>query len=139
MSVDATRPDQAADDLAVRSLVARIAQRADDGDLDDYVECFSPDALWEMPGSPRTGRVAIRVGAEARRAEGQTGPGSATRHLVSTMAVSVDGDRALATSYWQYFTETVDAPTLRLLGRYDDELIRVGGRWYLDRRLVTIG
>ena len=55
------------------------------------------------------------------------------------MAVSVDGDRALATSYWQYFTETVDAPTLRLLGRYDDELIRVGGRWYLDRRLVTIG
>jgi hypothetical protein len=55
------------------------------------------------------------------------------------MAVTVDGARARATSYWQYFTDTVDAPTLRLMGRYDDELIKVDGRWYLDRRLVTIG
>jgi 3-phenylpropionate/cinnamic acid dioxygenase small subunit len=139
MSTGTTQPGHIADDLAVRSLIARIAQLADDGDLGDYVECFSPDARWEMPGSPRRGRVDIRTGAEARRAEGQTGPGSATRHLVSTMAVTVDGASARATSYWQYFTDTVDAPTLRLMGRYDDELIKVDDRWYLDRRLVTIG
>jgi uncharacterized protein (TIGR02246 family) len=139
MSAGAAHSDHVADDLALRSLIARIAQFADDGDLDDYVQCFSPDARWEMPGSPRTGRVDIRSGAEARRAEGQTGPGSATRHFVSTMAVTVDGDVAQATSYWQFFTDTADAPTLRLVGRYDDDFVRADGRWYLDRRRVTIG
>ena len=49
-----------ADELDIRSIVARLAQYADDGDLDDYVDLFTEDAHWAMPGAPRTGRGRYR-------------------------------------------------------------------------------
>src|SRR5205085_4974783 len=91
------------DELAVRNVVARVAQYADGPDVDAYVALFTPDAVWDMPGAPRRGHAEIRDGSEERRAAGQIGPGSNTRHFVSTVAVTVDGDRAEADSYWQVF------------------------------------
>ncbi|MBV8986349.1 MAG: nuclear transport factor 2 family protein, partial [Acidimicrobiia bacterium] len=39
----------AEDDLAVRNLVARVAQYADGPDVDAYVGLFTLDAVWDMP------------------------------------------------------------------------------------------
>lgn len=128
------------DELAIHHLIARIAQLADGGTVEDYVACFTEDAQWDMPGAPRRGRADIRAGSEARRATNETGPDSFTRHLVSTIAVTIDGDRATARSYWQFYVNTATAPELRLMGQYDDELIRAdGGGWLLDHRGITFG
>jgi uncharacterized protein (TIGR02246 family) len=127
------------DELAVRNVVARVALYADGPDVDAYVDLFTPDAVWEMPGAPRKGHAEIRAGSEERRAAGQIGPGSNTRHVVSTIAVTVDGERAVADSYWQFYVDTAAAPRLQLMGVYHDELVRVASEWKLARRQITIG
>jgi uncharacterized protein (TIGR02246 family) len=138
MSDDSTR--RLTDELAIRNLVARIAQLADAGDLADYVDSFTDDADWQMPGSPRRGRADIRAGAEERRATGATGPGSNSRHAVSTVVVNAGGgDDATAESYWQFWVETTTAPKLALMGHYRDTFRRTSEGWKLAQRLITFG
>lgn len=127
------------DELAVRNLVARVAQYADGPDIDAYVALFAPDAVWDMPGAPRRGHAEIRAGSEERRAAGQIGPGSNTRHVVSTTAVTVDGDLAIADSVWQFYVDTDTAPRLQVMGTYRDECRKVGAEWKLAHRRITIG
>lgn len=127
------------DELAVRNVVARVAQYADGPDVEAYVALFTPDAVWDMPGAPRTGHAEIRAGSEERRAAGQIGPGSNTRHVVSTMVVQVYDDHAVADSVWQFYVDTTSAPRLQLMGTYHDELRRMAGEWKLARRAITIG
>ena len=129
----------ALDDLAIRSLIARIAQLADTGEADEYIRCFTADARWEIPGDPRRGRADIQTASQARRDAGETGPGSATRHMVGTIAVDLDGDTARATSYFQFFVHTDQAPQLSLVGQYDDRFVRTGEGWLLDQRRITLG
>lgn len=128
-----------ADELEVRNVLARLALLSDGGDLEAYVQLWTSDAAWEMPGAPRYGHDAIRQGGLDRRTSGEAGPGSASRHLVSTVAVAVDGDEAVAESYWQFFTETTTTPVLRMLGHYRDTLVRTDGGWRVARRQITIG
>jgi 3-phenylpropionate/cinnamic acid dioxygenase small subunit len=130
---------RALDDAAIRSLVARIAHLADTGDVEDYVDCFTADACWDMPGGPRRGHAEIRRGSQERRGAGEAGPGTATRHVVGTMAVDVDGDRARATSYFQFFVATQTAPQLQLMGQYDDEFVRIPEGWRVAHRRITLG
>jgi uncharacterized protein (TIGR02246 family) len=129
------------DELEIRNLVARIAQLADMGELDEYVACFTDDACWVMPGNTRRGRVELRAGAEQRRADGIAGPGSATRHVVSTMAVVVDraGGTARSSAYWQFYEQTADEPRLKAMGHYDDRLVRTVAGWQVHSRTVTPG
>jgi uncharacterized protein (TIGR02246 family) len=129
----------AEDELAVRNLIARVAQYADGPDVDAYVDLFTSDAVWEMPGAPRRGHAEIRAGSEERRAAGQIGPGSNTRHVVSTISVAVGDDAAFADSVWQFYVDTTSAPRLQLMGTYRDECRRVDGEWKLARRQITIG
>jgi uncharacterized protein (TIGR02246 family) len=128
------------DELAIRNVVANMSRFADDGTVDDYVGLFTEDAEWLMPGAPRRGRADIRAGSEARRAEGTTGPGSHTRHALTTITVQVDGDTARSASTWLFFTGTDQPPpTLRLVGTYTDTLVRTPDGWRVARREIVIG
>jgi uncharacterized protein (TIGR02246 family) len=127
------------DELAVRNLVARVAQYADGPDVDAYVALFTADAVWDMPGAPRHGQAEIRAGSAERRAAGQIGPGSNTRHMVATVAVRVHGDNAVADSYWQFWVDTATAPRVQLMGTYHDACVRSDGGWKLARREITFG
>jgi uncharacterized protein (TIGR02246 family) len=140
MAAERQEDPAAHDDAAIRNLIARIAHTADTGDVDDYVHCFTADACWEMPGAPRRGRADIRAGSQARRDASEIGPGSATRHVVGTTAVDVDGDGARARSYFQFFVQTTTTPRLRLVGQYDDEFVRCpDDGWLLAHRVITLG
>jgi uncharacterized protein (TIGR02246 family) len=127
------------DETAISNVIARVAQLADDGDLADYVACFTPDAVWDMPGAPRHGRAQILAGGQERRAAGGAGPGTSTRHVVGTIVVTVEGDTARASSYWQFYTTTRESPALQVMGRYDDEFVRTDAGWLLDHRVITFG
>jgi uncharacterized protein (TIGR02246 family) len=127
------------DELAVRNVIARLAQYADGPDVDAYVELFAPDAVWDIPGAPRHGHAEIRAGSEERRAAGQMGPGSNTRHAVTTVAVTVDGDTAVGDSYWQFWADTSTAPRVALMGTYHDDFVRTPSGWKLKRREIAFG
>lgn len=114
------------DDGEIRTLLARIAQGADDGDLDAYAELFAPDAVWAMPAHAATGTPAheirgrdqIREGARERRAKGVQGPGTHTRHLLTTTAIELaSATRATARSYFLFLGNTTGTPTLQAMGR----------------------
>jgi uncharacterized protein (TIGR02246 family) len=132
--------DPLADELAIRNVLARVAQLADTGELEEYLTLFTEDAAWEMPGAPpRKGHADILRGATERRAANTQGPGTGTRHVLTTTAVWVDGDAATARSYWMFMTNTVERPTLSLMGQYDDTLARTDTGWRLARRAITMG
>ncbi len=132
---------RADDELAIRSLVARLAHEADMGtDVEDYAALFTQDAVWELPDTPpRIGREAIREGAVLRRAAGGVGPGSETRHVISTQAIEVRGDEATSDAYFLFYENTASQPRLKLMGHYRDTLRREGGHWKLAHRRITIG
>jgi uncharacterized protein (TIGR02246 family) len=128
-----------ADELAIRNVVAGLAQLADAGDLETYVNLYTADATWEMPGHVLHGHDQIRASAVRRRESGEAGPGTATRHLVSTTAVTLTGDEAVADSYWQFYRQTTANPVLVSMGHYRDALARIDGRWLVSRRDITNG
>jgi uncharacterized protein (TIGR02246 family) len=131
---------QTAAELKIRNLIARIALLADQGDLDEYVDQFTEDAVWVFPGAPRHGRDDIRAGAEERRATAVTGPGSNTRHVLTTISVQVGGeDVASAESYFLFYQNTTTAPTLFNMGHYHDTFTRQGDVWRLAQRDITLG
>ena len=136
-------------DAEIRSVLARIAQLADTAeDLDDYLALFTEDAVWGMPANPavglpanqKHGRAEIRVGVEERRGSGIQGPGTSTRHILTTIAVDVESDtRATARSYYLFVDATTTTPTIKTIGQYDDVLLRGERGWQLARRDITIG
>jgi 3-phenylpropionate/cinnamic acid dioxygenase small subunit len=135
-------------DAEIRSLLARIAQLADTGDLDDYIAQFTADAVWAMPANPsmgmeastRQGHQEILAGVRERRGGGVQGPGTNTRHVLTTVAVDVqDETHATARSYYLFFGDTTAAPTLRTMGQYDDVFVKGAHGWQLAHRTITPG
>ena len=101
-----------------------------------------------MPDNPtnglgqgvRKGHEEILSGVVERRSAGLQGPGTFSRHMISTTAVTVDSpDAASARSYFTYYTETATSPTLRTAGQYDDTFRRTADGWKLARRIITMG
>lgn len=119
--------------------MARLAQLADGGELEEYVDLFTDDARWEMPGSALEGRDNLHAGAVERRAAGSVGPGSNTRHVITTQAVSVDGDEATSDAYWQFWVNTATEPSVALFGTYQDRLVRTADGWKLAHRTISYG
>src|SRR5437868_6059045 len=90
---------RASDELEIRTVIARLAQLADWGDLDDYVAHFTEDASWEVAPREsgatagqlvweqaarepaRRGHAAILAGARERRAAGFQGPNTNSHHI----------------------------------------------------------
>jgi uncharacterized protein (TIGR02246 family) len=140
--------DSVSDELAIRNLIARIAQSADTASPEEYAMLFTDDAVWRLPepnavGLPaeeRRGKDAILAGVAERRAAKIQGPGSNTRHIITTVAVEVGADDfATATAYWVYVVDTANTPVVLSVGQYDDELRRTADGWKLAARDITVG
>ena len=135
------------DDRQIRNLIARLVHLADYGDLDEYMTCFTDDAVWEGPSSPDTpqvrvvneGPAAIRADRERRRKAGGQGAGSRVRHVNTALWIEVDGsDEATAHSYFAYIRDADTAPRLGLAGRYLDRLRRTPDGWKMAHRSVSL-
>jgi len=120
---------------AIQQLKARYCERCDDGpyDADGVAELFTEDAVWEGEGFGRF------VGREAIRDFFRTGRSvfSFTIHQATNPIIEVDGDRARGRWYLLQPSTLVDGNrAIWLASHYEDEYLRVGGRW-LFRRLKT--
>jgi 3-phenylpropionate/cinnamic acid dioxygenase small subunit len=136
------------DDGEIRSLIALLAQRADLGEVDDYVALFVEDAVWALPAIPQTGLAAserhgrgeIEAGVRERRAAGVQGPGTDTAHVVTSTIVSFEAaDRAVAESTWMFLGETSTSPRILTFGRYRDTVCRTADGWRVARREIVLG
>ena len=136
------------DELEIRNVVAALAQLADLGEVEEYLELFARDAVWVVPAIPQTGVAAselhgvdaIADGVRQRRAAGVQGPGTHTAHVVTTTVVDFDGDdKATARSTWLFLADTATAPRLQSVGRYRDTFTRTSSGWRLSRREIALG
>ncbi|MCH8191067.1 MAG: nuclear transport factor 2 family protein [Chloroflexi bacterium] len=126
-----------ADELEIRNLLARLAQMADDGDLNEYVQLFTEDGSWQGPdGGVRRGRADLLAGAQERRASGIQGPNTNTRHVVTTTVIQLAGDTATGRTYYHYYGNTQGVPEQRTMGVYEDEFRRTAQGWKMARRVI---
>jgi 3-phenylpropionate/cinnamic acid dioxygenase small subunit len=140
--------ERVAAELEIRNALARLAHLADLGDTDHYLQLLTDDVVWAMPPNPanglpaseRRGHDEIGEGQRERIASGVQGPGSNTKHVVTTTWVDVQADDvAVAHSYFQFWADTATTPRLQNMGRYEDEFRRTAKGWKLARRAISFG
>ena len=128
------------DELEIRNLLARLAHLADDGELEESMQLYTEDAVWEgAAGFARLeGHADILAGARERRGSGITGPGAHSRHILTTIDVQVDGsDRARSKSCFMFSADTDTSPSLQAMGVYEDEHRRTADGWKLAHRSIA--
>jgi uncharacterized protein (TIGR02246 family) len=124
-----------ADRLAINDLFVRYATALDAGDVETIVGCFAEDGSLKSPiVGVYSGHDGIRTFAArfARLREN----GTQLRHVLSNLAVQLDGDRAHATCYLLTVLTRDGKSVLRPPGRYDCQLVRVDGAWVFKHRVV---
>ncbi len=138
------------DDRAeIDSLMARYLFALDGRDPEAYAATFTPDGAVVFAAGELKGREALsgmirdldlRGGftGEERAFPGSTRPAPLVRHMVTSTMLEVDGDAAKAYSYW-FQVSTVNfrrLPEVLGFGHYEDDLVRLDGKWLFRRRQV---
>ena len=124
------------DRLDINDLFVRYATALDAGNVEGIVACFTEDAVLESPAlGIRRGRTAIHD--FATRFAGLRARGSQLRHVLSNLAVQLNGDHAQATCYLLTVPTREGQSVLRPPGRYECQLVRTPAGWLFQHRVVT--
>lgn len=143
-SVRAEGDTYASDRAEILDLMARYSHALDFRDPETFASTFSPNGVFHWARGQIKGREAIRdwlasdVYDQTRGAEEGEWP-AAVRHFITNQAVKVDGDEAVALSYWFQFTNPTasrDETKVLLFGHYEDKLVKIEGKWYFAYRNV---
>jgi uncharacterized protein (TIGR02246 family) len=125
------------DQLAINDLFVRYTTALDAGDVEKIVACFAEDGALESPTvGTYSGRPAIRE--FARRFARFRENGAQLRHVISNLAVEIDGDRGTATCYLLNLITRNGRSELLAPGRYECDVVKTGGEWLFRRRVVIL-
>jgi uncharacterized protein (TIGR02246 family) len=125
-----TEIEEAAARSAIREVMAAYNQGGDLGRLNDLLEQFAEDGVYETPGQTVTGRAAIEnylVDVRARRPDLQ---GNRRHHLTTSRIEFDSSDQARGYTYWYLMREGVVLQE----GAYIDRFVRRDGRWRIAHR-----
>jgi hypothetical protein len=117
---------------SIRDLVARYNANADSGRFDHVLECFVPDAVMELDGTPYYGRDEIlTIFTRAAELVRQGPEPILVRHHTSTLQIDISGpDAGSSRCYYQVISDQ----GLDHWGRYLDSYGTIDGRWYFFHR-----
>jgi uncharacterized protein (TIGR02246 family) len=120
----------------IRQVLIAYGEHLDARDYAGYAALFARDGVWTGGFGSFVGPQAIQAMLEKNL--GAAAPGFVNKssfHLMTTMAVNVQGDTATARSRYTFYTATADnKPGAALAGRYVDEFVREDGQWKIKRR-----
>jgi hypothetical protein len=103
-----------------------------------FCALFAAQGTWSGKSGEGTGPEGIYAMLAGSLSDNPPAPGPTLWHWISDPTITVDGDRATASSLWMHVRRGEgDTPLLPTLGGYDDELIREDGRWRFARRTVS--
>jgi 3-phenylpropionate/cinnamic acid dioxygenase small subunit len=128
-------PRVPSDTDAIGALLVQYAERLDAGDLDGVAALFA-EATWRSPArrEPLRGTAAVRRAYDAVVLYDGS---PCTRHVVTNVVVTVEGDRATARSYFTVLQARPDFPLQPIVcGRYHDAFARGPGGWHCADRLI---
>jgi ketosteroid isomerase-like protein len=134
-----------ADDRAeIENLSNRYMVAVDAGDIETVMSTWADDGVLEWVNGTERGKAAIRKAMSnfggARKVEIPESATSRprTHHQIINHVIDVDGDTATTIAYWFAMTNNTPQGDVQLLyfGHYEDELVRVNGKWLFKRRHV---
>lgn len=126
-----------ADRFQIEDVLARYCTALDSKRWAMLADVFAPDGVAEFGdlGGRHEGPHAI-----AEFVRSVLGGLDASQHLLGNEVVSVDGNRAVATCYFQaqHFLVSANGGNTYLVGGiYDDELVRTSEGWRIALRRLT--
>ena len=126
------------DEYAIQQLLNCYSIGASRADWDAVLSTFATDGIWEVParGMRLQGHEPIRATMIAF-----VGSMSYFVQLNSPATISVQGDRASARSVIRECGKFADRDeAMEVLGFYEDEIIRIDGKWkFARRRFIAAG
>ena len=133
----------AADRAEIEDLQARYMLALDSGDVDTYLSTFTKDGILDIGDGPIKGHEAIRkiiggmpgrkADADAQKLRPATG-----RHNITNIVIKVEGKKAYGRAYWFHYgnNNPQRTATFDSYGHYEDEMIKVNGRWLFTLRRI---
>ena len=134
-----------ADDRAeIENLSNRYMVAVDAGDIETVMSTWAEDGVLDWVRGVEVGKAAIRKAMSgfggARPVDIPEGATSRprTRHQIINHVIDVNGDTAKTTAYWFALTNNTPQKDVQLLyfGHYEDDLVKVNGRWLFKKRKV---
>lgn len=121
------------DRLLIRERMGAYADAAFRGDREAWLANWIDDCVWFSLGQEHRGKAAMRdqwavIWANMERMGFFTEIG----------AIEVDGDRASARCYCREILVMKDGSVPKLIGAYEDELVRRGEDWLFASRRYTV-
>ena len=130
-----TMPSALEEKDAIRELLAEYCFRLDDGHFAEMAALFAEGGSWDTAFGKATGRAAIAD--LARNLRERAGPQrSRGIHLVTNIAIALDGASARVRSNWTVVQNSPEGPKVGSGGAYHDELVKEGGRWLFHHRKI---
>jgi ketosteroid isomerase-like protein len=137
--------DYANDRAEIENLSNKYMVAVDAGDIDTVMATWAEDGVLDWVRGVEHGAAAIRKamsnfgGAAAARSipDGAT-TRARTRHQIINHVIDVNGNTAKSTAYWFALTNNTPQKDVQLLyfGHYEDELVKVNGKWLFKLRKV---
>lgn len=123
-----------------RQLLSRYCFALDRGNLDELVSLFHHDAVFSVSfenGQQHTGRETIRAWYE-RFFQQRPGQYRHMRHKIYEPLLTVTGNTATASTYFDADSVEGDGRVRVVAGRYDDTLVQEHGQWFFKERTITV-
>ena len=128
-------PTAVEDKDAIHEVLAEYCFRLDDGRFVEMAALFTEDGTWDTAFGKATGRAAIAELASSLRQRGEQ-PRPRAVHLVTNIAITLDGDRASVRSNWMVMQNSPRGPRIGSGGACLDEMVRSGTSWRLRYRKI---
>ncbi|HXG18452.1 MAG TPA: nuclear transport factor 2 family protein [Methylomirabilota bacterium] len=123
-----------------RQLLSRYCFALDSGRLDELGALFHRDAAFSVSfeqGQQHTGRDTIQAWY-GRFYEARPGQFRHTRHKIFEPLLSINGDTATSSTYFDADSIDPDGNVRVISGRYDDVMVREQGQWFFKDRKITV-
>ena len=120
---------------AIRDVLAEYCFRLDDGRFAEMAALFTENGTWDTAFGRATGRAAIADHARRlRERAGEQRPRGI--HLVTNIAIALDGASARIRSNWTVVQNSPEGPKIGSGGAYLDELVKQDGQWLFRYRKI---
>ncbi|MBV8938191.1 MAG: nuclear transport factor 2 family protein [Alphaproteobacteria bacterium] len=120
---------------AIREVLAEYCFRLDDGRFAEMAALFTENGTWDTAFGRATGRAIIaELARSLRERAGDQRPRGI--HLVTNIAITLDGASARVRSNWTVVQNSAEGPKIGSGGAYLDELVKEGGQWLFRYRKI---
>jgi ketosteroid isomerase-like protein len=121
------------DRLAIRELYGCYADAAFSGNGAAWLACWADDCVWETPVGLAKGKQDLKAQWESLWSRIET-----MAFFAEVTSIEVDGSHARSRAYCREVSRWKDGSMIKVIGRYEDEVVHSDGGWKFARRDFTL-